>query len=201
MSLRYQKRVNLGNGLGLNFSKTGLSTSYRTKYGSIGSRGFSIRTGIPGLSFRSYFGKSRKPEEQLIGLVVMLFAVGFILAAILIWNLFRLLVWGVSETGRSLKRKRRDKAVLNMALTNRDPKVTFHQVPVDAIRAMKGRALIKELLVAPEEEAEAGQYIASLGSNENLINIASPFQGKIIFVKSAGEKVKEGDFLFIVNSN
>lgn len=52
MGFRYQKRVKLGKGVGLNVSKSGVSPSLRTKYGSIGSKGFSIRTGIPGLSYR-----------------------------------------------------------------------------------------------------------------------------------------------------
>ncbi|MBL6446095.1 DUF4236 domain-containing protein [Fulvivirga sp. 29W222] len=47
MSFRYQRRVNLGKGSHLNFSKTGVSYSKRTKFGTVGSRGFSIRTGIP----------------------------------------------------------------------------------------------------------------------------------------------------------
>jgi hypothetical protein len=201
MTLRYQKRVNLGNGLGLNISKTGFSTSYRTKYGSFGSRGFSIRTGIPGLSYRGYFGKSKKPEEQLIGLFVFLMIVGLVIAAVLIWNLFRLIAWGVGEAVKGIKRRRRDKAVLAMAMTNCDPKLTYHQVPVDIIRAVEGKALIKDLLINPEEEVEAGQNIALLGSRENSLSIASPSRGKIIFVKGVGEKVKEGDFLFVVNSN
>ena len=52
MGLRYQKRVNFGKGAGLNISKSGIGSSYRTKYGTIGTKGFSVRTGIPGLTFR-----------------------------------------------------------------------------------------------------------------------------------------------------
>ncbi len=52
MGIRYQKRIKLGKGVGLNVSKSGVSPSLRTKYGSIGPKGFSIRTGIPGLSYR-----------------------------------------------------------------------------------------------------------------------------------------------------
>ena len=52
MGLRFQKRIKLGKGLGVTMSKSGLSPSFRTKAGSLSSRGISIRTGIPGLTFR-----------------------------------------------------------------------------------------------------------------------------------------------------
>ncbi|WP_268225224.1 DUF4236 domain-containing protein [Sinomicrobium oceani] len=52
MGLRFQKRIKLGKGLGVTMSKSGLSPNFRTKAGSLSSRGISIRTGIPGLTFR-----------------------------------------------------------------------------------------------------------------------------------------------------
>lgn len=60
MSFRYNKRINLGKGLGLNVSKSGIKPSYRSRRGSISSRGFSVRTGIPGLTYRKSFSKSSK---------------------------------------------------------------------------------------------------------------------------------------------
>ena len=50
MGFRFQKRVSLGGGLGLNISKSGVSPSYRTRYVSINPRGFSLRTGVAGLT-------------------------------------------------------------------------------------------------------------------------------------------------------
>ncbi|WP_036825885.1 DUF4236 domain-containing protein [Polaribacter sp. Hel1_85] len=58
MGFRYQKRIKLGKGFGLNLSKSGISSSLRTKKGTIGTKGFSVRTGIPGLTFRKTFSKS-----------------------------------------------------------------------------------------------------------------------------------------------
>ena len=58
MGFKYNKRIKLGKRLGLNISKSGLSTSYRTKRGTISSKGFSIRTGIPGLIYRKRFKNS-----------------------------------------------------------------------------------------------------------------------------------------------
>ncbi len=67
MGFRYYKRVNYGNGLGLNLSKSGVSPSMRTKWGSFGSKSYSIRSGIPGLSFRGGSGKN----SGLIWLIIM----------------------------------------------------------------------------------------------------------------------------------
>jgi len=52
MGFRLQKRLNLARGFGLNISKSGVSPSLRTKIGAIGPRGYTIRTGIPGLTWR-----------------------------------------------------------------------------------------------------------------------------------------------------
>jgi len=60
MGFRVQKRINIGKGFGLNISKSGISSSYRNKRGSFGNRGYSIRTGIPGLIYRKSFPKSSK---------------------------------------------------------------------------------------------------------------------------------------------
>ncbi len=58
MGLRFSKRVNLGKGLGFNISKSGITPSLRTKSGSVSSKGFSVKTGVPGLTYQKKF-KSR----------------------------------------------------------------------------------------------------------------------------------------------
>jgi len=59
MSFRIQKRIKLGKNFGINISKSGLSPSYRTKRGSISSKGYSIRTGIKGVTYRKTFSKAK----------------------------------------------------------------------------------------------------------------------------------------------
>jgi hypothetical protein len=88
----------LGGGLGLNVSKSGISPSYRTKFGSVSAKGFSVRTGIPGLSYRAGFG--RKSNAGAIGLVFMLLGVSvyvLVFAIIVAWNVARFAIWGASE--------------------------------------------------------------------------------------------------------
>jgi len=59
MGFRFNKRIKLGKGLGVYISKSGITPSYRTKRGSLSSKGYSIRTGISGLTYRKTFSKSK----------------------------------------------------------------------------------------------------------------------------------------------
>jgi hypothetical protein len=72
MGFRFQRRIKLGGGAGLNISKSGVSASVRSRSGTIGTKGFSIRTGIPGLTYRSAYGR-KSSDARLIAL--LLFAV------------------------------------------------------------------------------------------------------------------------------
>jgi Protein of unknown function (DUF4236) len=86
VSLHYQKRVNIGKGFGLNISHSGISSSYRTKYGSIGSRSFSIKTGIPGLSYRGNWAKGKN------GLVILLIYVLIVFSFLIAYNVTAFLI-------------------------------------------------------------------------------------------------------------
>ena len=98
MGFRFYKRANLAGGLGLNLSKSGISPSLRTKYGSFGSRGFSIPTGIKGLYYR---GGSGGKNAGLAILILMLLVGVFLLAYFLIVGIVRgiifLYFWIVKE--------------------------------------------------------------------------------------------------------
>ena len=100
MGFRYQKRVKLGKGVGLNISKSGVSPSLRTKYGPIGPKGFSIRTGIPGLSYRG----GKKSDVVGVMLVIAAIAVGTLIA----WNVFLFIGWAVREAYHFVLRKKMD---------------------------------------------------------------------------------------------
>jgi len=87
MGFYYRKRVNLGGGLGMNLSNSGAGFSFRTKFGTIGNRGYSIRTGIPGLSLRGLGGKNN-PLAQIIGIIAIV-----IMIIPVIWQLFLIMLW------------------------------------------------------------------------------------------------------------
>jgi hypothetical protein len=78
MGFRFQKRINLGKGFGLNISKSGVSPSLRTKSGSISSKGFSVKTGVPGISYR----KSYKSSGCLL-MILLYISLGTILFQII----------------------------------------------------------------------------------------------------------------------
>ncbi len=59
MAFRFQKRIKLGKRFGVNISKSGLTPSYRSKRGSLSSKGYSLKTGIPGLTYRKKFSKAK----------------------------------------------------------------------------------------------------------------------------------------------
>ena len=88
MGFRFYKRVNYGDGLGLNVSKSGISPSIRTSLGSFGSKGFSIRTGISGLSYRGGTGKN--------GAIILLITLAVTGVFIIAYNLIRLILFILS---------------------------------------------------------------------------------------------------------
>lgn len=85
MGFRFQRRVKLFGGFGLNFSKSGISWSLRESVGSIGSKGMRIRTGITGLQYVKGFkkkkgtNKKRDEESSSINLIIFVVLIGFIL--------------------------------------------------------------------------------------------------------------------------
>lgn len=84
MGFRLSKRINLGDGVGLNVSKSGISPSIRTGFGSVSSRGYSIRTGIPGLSFRG-------GGKNMGAAILVMILIGF--AALVVYNILYFLYW------------------------------------------------------------------------------------------------------------
>ena len=53
MGFRFQKRIKLGGGLGLNISKSGISPSLKTKMGTFSKNSYSVKTGIPGVRYQN----------------------------------------------------------------------------------------------------------------------------------------------------
>jgi hypothetical protein len=80
MGFRYQKRIKLGKGFGFNLSKSGISSSLRTKKGTFGSKGVSLKTGIPGLTFRKTFSKSSKSGCLCLVLMVITISISIFIS-------------------------------------------------------------------------------------------------------------------------
>lgn len=122
MDFRYHKRVSNSKGWGLNISGSGLSSSYRSNYGSIGSNGFSIRSGIPGLTFRSGWGsRKNKGTVAMIFLAIMVTLFIIYSSFVVLYNVIRLLIWGGTEVyhfGMRLYYRWKEKQALKLEMQN-----------------------------------------------------------------------------------
>lgn len=74
MGFRVQKRIKLGGGLGLNVSRSGISPSLRTKYGTISNKRTSVKTGIKGVTYSKKF--SGKSNSGCILQIILLAVLG-----------------------------------------------------------------------------------------------------------------------------
>lgn len=95
MGFRFQRRIRLGNGWGVNASASGASMSYRSRHGSIGTKGFSLRTGIPGLSYRQSWGKNAGGAALIIVGIMAVVAIAAVVLRVLAYLLS--LVWQCSR--------------------------------------------------------------------------------------------------------
>lgn len=106
MGLRYHKRIGGNKGFGLNLSGSGISSSYRTKYGTVGSKGFSIITGIPGLSFRGGYGRGKNKGITaliMLGIIAAGFAIYYLI--VILYNFTLFFLWGVKEIRKLILRQ------------------------------------------------------------------------------------------------
>jgi hypothetical protein len=93
MGFRFQRRINLGGGWGLNTSGSGGSLSRRTRHGSIGTKGFSLRSGIPGLSYRQSWGKNSGAVVAVAALVMAVVAIAVQILIVLVPLIWQCLSW------------------------------------------------------------------------------------------------------------
>ena len=66
MGIRFQKRINLGKGFGINISKSGITPTLRTKLGSISTKGFSIKTGLSGVTYQKKISSNKSSGCMVI---------------------------------------------------------------------------------------------------------------------------------------
>ena len=99
MGFRVQKRFGGNKGIGFNLSKSGISPSFRSKSGSISFKGFSVRTGIPGLTFRGgWKTKGYDNFALLLFFLTISLSIFFIKVFILFWVNIVLFSWWIIKT-------------------------------------------------------------------------------------------------------
>lgn len=195
MGFRIQRRVDLSGGLGMNVSRSGVSPSLRTRWGAIGPRGFSIRTGIPGLTFRGgpLLGKGKKGGDTA---VLLLFFLVFGVVLLVAWNLIRFLIWAVRELAKALIRlfSRPAPPVLDPEHRT-DYRIERSSVPANLVNA---NMLVLER-VAPDRSfvaKDADILRISIGGSSAVSS--SEGSGILVHFKKAGDTVVFGEVLYAI---
>ncbi len=203
MPLKYFRRLNAGDGVGINISGSGLSVSKRTKYGSFGTSGFSIRTGIPGLSYRSSWGGSK--SNGLSGLILLLFSVLVIYIAynlivfigVLIYNLVGSLIDAVSFAVRIY----RIKMLENKLKKDRD----FYEgsglvkfVSVSDSSGEFGQLYMTDIALKNGSHINAGDQMCKIGTKDISAPIHAPATGRITWYKIHGQPIYDGDYIALI---
>ncbi|MBP7449973.1 MAG: DUF4236 domain-containing protein [Flavobacteriales bacterium] len=195
MGLRYQKRIPLGKGLGVNLSGSGASVSMRTKYGSFGPRGFNLRTGIPGLTYRSG-GTRSKGGGGFEVLVMLLFALTVGVIAVIAWNVTRFIFWAVVELVKALIRlfmKPREEAPSDAARY-------VHQLTTEGLPDHMRTAtfLVTERLATDGTIVTQGMPVLRYTINGVPMTIAAHESGVLTHHKAPGDTILPDDALFTV---
>jgi hypothetical protein len=201
MGIIFRKRVNLGGGLGLNISKTGISTSYRTRFGSIGPRGFSLRSGIPGLYLLSSFssGGSRKKKGDNSLILFLLIIIAITLAFVIIWNIIRLIGWIIREIYHANLRRKFKREIIEEVNTNKNPeKIKYYTLNENIFHEdlHNKKFKIKDFLVENETIINAGTNIMLIESGRKAWYLSPKNSGKITFLVFQGEKIAMGDYIY-----
>jgi hypothetical protein len=212
MGFRFSKRIPVSKGTGINVSKSGLSVSHRSKYGAFGTKGFSIRTGIAGLSFRqswSGFGKGGGLETLLALLLFAIFVfVAYnllLLIGLLIYNTFAL-VW---DFLRFIYRYTRIKALEHKLERDRaefagDPKRGFVTFSLESTYKTLTdiRYYLEEILLEDGEHGVVGQDMCiirfvSPSFPDNIAEQKSPLRlknnGVVTWYKIVGQELVFGE--------
>lgn len=199
MSLRIQRRISLGSGLGLNVSKSGLSLSQRTPFGSIGTTGYSVRTGIPGVFFRKYRGRSRNNNTFWIIMLVLLAAGLFYL----LFNVLKVVILyslhGLAWTYKSLRQSYKNRLLKKQLLEyGEDESVDFVKFDTELLPD----ALKNKKLVFGKPFVKSGKFVSpelplvTINSEDDCVILYAERPGVVTFFKYQGVQVHNGDYLY-----
>jgi hypothetical protein len=200
MGLQFYKRLKINDNIGVNLSKTGVSASLRSRFGSIGPKGFSVKTGIPGLSLRSSFKNAN--GKGLANFIIFILILGLIVLILtIIWNLLLVLYWIVVEILHAVERANYKARVKKIIDRNRESEnFTFFRFSEISLptELQNGQAVISKILVENETIVDFDTDIAVIQLNEKSATVSAPKSGKITFCKYPGEKLKLGEYVFLI---
>lgn len=202
MGLRYRNRVNLGNGHGLNVSSSGVSYSKKTSWGSIGSKGFSVRTGIPGLSFyRSWGMRGKNGKNNASYFLLFIFGFFLIVAVIqLIGWVFRLLYWLIKSGFQNLNQHQlQQEAQSAYKKWGQSPEYTFFKFDDRSLPPGMGHqsVIMEEIFFSDGDKVEEGIDICSVYfDKKQKATIPSLRTGILKWYVRPGDSLGKNDFVF-----
>ncbi len=204
MGFRFQKRVSLGGGLGLNISKSGVSPSYRTRYGSISPRGFSFRTGVAGLTYRSGFGGRKRKGNSGDALLLLFVAFWLVIISLLIiLKLIELFFWALTELIKFIQRVQYRRQIKKEIEQFKDSTiVTVLNFEADSLpeemRSMKVK--FQGALVENGSIVEKDQEVATFVVGDKIGRMLANKAGKIKFAKLPGDRMRIGDCVCMIET-
>ncbi len=204
MGLRFSHRVRLGRSTGVNISGSGLSASIRGKYGSFGTRGYSIRTRIPGLSFRQSWGVGKSKGLEALMLILFVGAAFYIvynlivLAAVIVYNVLLFIFAILKGLYRFLKinwveqkfvwdydNMHGNPEHLFVKLTGRESDRDLEQMPL----------YLDNILVKNGEYLQKGEPACMVGNNGVSVPMHLNESGFITWYKLQGQQLVEGHYI------
>jgi hypothetical protein len=204
MGFRFQKRVSLGGGLGLNISKSGVSPSYRTRYGSISSKGFSFRTGVAGLTYRSGFGGRKRKGNSGDALLLLFVAFWLVIISLLIiLKLIELFFWLLTELIKFIQRVQYRRQIKKEIEKFKDSTiVTVLNFEADSLPEEMRELKVKfqGALVENGSIVEKDQEVATFVVADKIGRMHANKAGKIKFAKLPGDRMRIGDCVCMIET-
>ena len=206
MSVRYQRRISLGKGLGVNLSKSGMSVSKRTPFGSIGTSGYSIRTGIPGLFFRKY--KPRGRGSSGMKEIAIFIAVVMAILAISAFILYVLKAAVLLTVHYSVLTFKWIRQIISNQKAKKDAEALKHRKDVDFVRFnfsifpekwKTSKTYFKERLVKNKQFIKKGDEIAIVHNGEDEATLLAETEGVITYYQYPDTRLKKGNYLFMID--
>jgi hypothetical protein len=206
MSVRYQRRISLGKGLGVNLSKSGMSLSKRTPFGSIGTSGYSIRTGIPGLFFRKYKPRGRKSSgmKEIAIIIAVVMAIAAV-SAFLFYVLKAVVLMTIHYSVLFFKWARQ---LIANQKAKKDAEALKHRKDVDFVRFnfaafpekwKTSKTYFKDRLAKNKQFIKKGDEIATVHNGEEEATLLAETEGVITFYKYPDTRLKKGSYLFMID--
>lgn len=204
MGFTFYNRINIAKGVGINISKSGLSTSFRGKYGSFGSNGFSVRTGIPGLSFRkSWAGASKgKGLETLLFLLLFGLAVYvaynlIVFVALIAYNILAFVASFIEGIYRFIRVKNIESRLeKDLSRFEGDPSRLFVKFSTENFKdRLNGEPIYFEKAVVKNKEyVEKGEPVCTIRLLGISANLNSNHNGYVTWYKLPGQELVDGEY-------